>query len=58
MDDEESAGVTAKTEDVIRTNVGEGDSSSREGDGKEGVKEGEGDGMGNTGTAEWRLEKH
>ena len=41
---------------VIRTKVGEGDSSSREGDGEEGVKEGEGDGMGITGTAEWRIE--
>ena len=37
---------------------GEGDSSSREGDGEECVKEGEGDGMGITGTAEWRLEIH
>ena len=26
------------------------------GDGEEGVKEGEGDGMGITGTVEWRLE--
>ena len=50
-DDGEGAGVTTKMEDVIRTNVAEGDSSSREGDGEEGVKEGEGDGMGITGTA-------
>ena len=43
---------------VIRTRDGEGDSSSREGDSEEGIEEGEGDGMGITGTAEWRIEIH